>query len=75
MDLFTVVEDAHVILVSNGVLRQAKVYRRGNRLYAGHGSGFIGLRQGGATTVPNIRWEDTDANFKAGKLGVLEIVE
>lgn len=60
IERFHVIEDAAAILVSKGVYRQAKVFRRGDRLYAGYGSGFIGLyRQG--TSVPAITCEGVDA--------------
>lgn len=52
--LFTIVDDAHVILRSKGVYRQAKIYERDGVLYAGWGSGFIGLRKGNSTTLPNV---------------------
>ena len=56
-ELFHVVDDAQCILAgSNGVYRQAKVYRRGNALYAGYGSGFVRLYKTG-TSVPSIRVE------------------
>jgi hypothetical protein len=54
MALFHVIDDAHAILRSRGVYRQVKVYRRGSQLYAQYGSGFVGLRRDGGTTVPTI---------------------
>jgi hypothetical protein len=58
IDLFHVVEDATVILRNKkGVYRQAKVYHRGGRLYAGLGSGFVRLMQRG-TSNPDVSWED-----------------
>ena len=42
-DLFHIVDEAQVILKSGGVFYQRKVYRRGRRLYAEHGGGFIRL--------------------------------
>lgn len=56
--LFHVIDNACAILAgSNGVYRQAKVYRRGDALFAGHGSGFIRLYKNG-TSVPTIRCEE-----------------
>lgn len=57
--LFTIVDDAHVILRRKGVYRQAKLYLRNGCLYAAWGSAFIGLRQNG-TTLPDVAWEDID---------------
>ena len=56
--LFHKIDDAFAILASsNGVYRQAKVYRRGEALFAGHGSGFVRLYKNG-TSVPAIRCEE-----------------
>ena len=45
MDLFTVINDAHAILrLPKGIFKQVKLYRRGDRIYAPHGGGFIELR-------------------------------
>lgn len=60
MKLFTIVEDAQVILCSKGVYRQAKVYARDGKTFAAWGSGFIRLSQNGVTTLPNVRWLDID---------------
>lgn len=69
MNLFHVVDDTHVILRSKGVYRQAKVYRRGDALYAGWGNGFVQLRGNDGTSNPNVSWEETDAPFVRGKFG------
>lgn len=37
-----------------------KVYRRGRRLYAGHGGGFIRLGLHDATSCPKVSWESLD---------------
>lgn len=58
MELFHIVEDAFVVLRSRGLFRQAKVYRRGQALYAGYGVSFVGLRGRGGTTRPDISWEE-----------------
>ena len=56
--LFHVLEDTFVILRSRrGVFRQAKVYSRGDRIYAGIGSGFVQLVRGG-TSCPDLSWSD-----------------
>jgi len=63
MSLFHVIDDAQVILRSKGVYKQAKVYQRNDRLYAGHGSGFIGLSKSG-TTGPNISVDELVLGFE-----------
>lgn len=62
MDLFHVIEDVQIITRSKGVYKQTKVYRRGDKLYAGHGSGFIMLRANGGTSHPDVAWVELDAN-------------
>lgn len=59
MERFHIIEDAAAILVSKGVYRQAKVYRRGKELFAAYGAGFIRLYQEG-TALPNLRCEAID---------------
>jgi hypothetical protein len=59
VERFHIIEDAAAILLSRGVYRQAKVFRRGDRLYASHGSGFIGLYRTG-TSIPTISCEGFD---------------
>lgn len=51
---FHILDEAVAILVMKGVYRQAKVYRRGDGLYASHGSGFVRIHRDG-TSVPNLR--------------------
>lgn len=58
MELFHVIDDAVAILRSKGVFRQVPVYRRGEEVFAKHGSGFIKLLSAGHTTQPNISWID-----------------
>lgn len=55
--LFHVIPDSYVVLRSRGVYRQAKLYKRDEKLYAGYGSGYIGLRRNNGTTAPNISWD------------------
>lgn len=69
MERFHVIDDAAVILRSKGVYRQAKVFRRGQELFAGYGSGFIRLLARNGTSLPNVTWLDTDANFRADQMG------
>lgn len=71
---FTIIEDAFVILRSRGVYRQAKVYERDGRIYAGHGSGFITISASGSTSIPNVRVDGMELGFTpvAASLGYLE---
>jgi len=73
MTLFHIVNDAHVILRSKGVYKQAKVYTYDGHLYAGWGSGFIGLRREGGTTKPDMLWIDSEGfKYSVSKLGKLK---
>lgn len=61
IELFHIIEDGVVILrIKGGIERQAKLYRRSERVYAGHGSGFVRLCPGGGTSSPNITWIDCE---------------
>lgn len=73
METFHIIDDHAVILYSKGVYRQVKLYRRENKLYAAHGSGFIQLRGNGGTSNPNISWQDTSYPYIKGRLGHPEI--
>jgi hypothetical protein len=55
-NLFHEIPDAQVILRSKGVFKQAKLFRRGEDVYAAWGSGFIRLLKHSGTTVPAIGW-------------------
>lgn len=56
--LFHEIPDAYVVLRAKGVFRQAKVFRRGEDIYAAWGSGFIRLLGHSGTTVPTPHWLD-----------------
>lgn len=56
--LFHQIEDGAVILYSRGVFRQAKVFYRGEKVFASWGTGFIRLMQKGATSLPNVSYDD-----------------
>lgn len=61
MERFHLVDDGAVILrLKGGTYRQVKMYRRGGRLYAGHGTGYVRLYEGGGTSCPNIAWIDAE---------------
>lgn len=62
MERFHIIDDGAVILRSRGVFKQAKVYRRGADVYAGHGSGFIKLGGQGGTSMPSVSWIDIEAD-------------
>lgn len=61
MQRFHIVEDGAVIILSNHVYRQSKLYVRESKLYAGYGAGFVKLLKGGGTTHPKVRWFEIDA--------------
>lgn len=71
-DLFHILNDAQIVLRAKGVFYQRKLYKRGDRLYAGHGGGFIRIGGGDSTSCPGISWESIDAPghlFGVGQLG------
>lgn len=71
-NLFHLMPDSFAVLVSKrGVYRQAKLYRRGDEVFAGHGGGFIRICANGGTSMPDVRWDglESDATFVAGRLG------
>jgi hypothetical protein len=74
MNRFTVIDDACAILRSKGVYRQVKLYRRGDDLSAGHGSGYIRLYANGGTALPDVKWEDMDVKTKACDFGRLQVL-
>lgn len=49
--------DAVAVISSNGVFKQAKLYIRGDRLFAGASGGFVQLYQDGRTSRPKLRWD------------------
>lgn len=55
-NLFHEIPDAQVILRSKGVFRQAKLFRRGEHVYAAWGSGFIRLLAHSGTSLPAVSW-------------------
>ena len=63
MNRFHIIEDAAVILRGKkGVYRQAKVYARGDQVFAGYGAGFVRLTRGGSTGNPDVTWIDLEAD-------------
>lgn len=49
--------DAVAVISSNGVFKQAKLYIRGDRLFAGASGGFVQLYRDGRTSRPKLRWD------------------
>lgn len=56
--VFSIIDDAHVILHSRGKYRQAKAYQRLGMLYAGTGGAFVRVMNTGVTSDPNTKWAD-----------------
>ena len=56
--LFHIIDGCFVVVREGGTFRQAKVYRRGDRVYAGVGTGFVWLMHQGGTSRPKMLWED-----------------
>ncbi len=62
MERFHVIEDGACILrMPKGVFRQAKVFRRGEDVFAAYGAGFVKLSVRGGTSNPNVSWLDVEA--------------
>ena len=73
MERFHVIEEAAVILRARGVYKQAKVYRRGDGLYAGALGGFVQLYAQGGTAVPSLSWEDIELPVGGRVLGKTDL--
>jgi hypothetical protein len=54
MELFHVVDDQFAILRSKGVFKQAKLYTRGNDLFAGWAGGYVRILRNNGTSNPNV---------------------
>jgi hypothetical protein len=73
--LFTIVDDAHVIVCREGVFRQCDVYQRGVRLYAQLSkSSFVGLRDNRSTTHPKVYWDFIDIEYDVERVSSAIIV-
>jgi hypothetical protein len=55
-------EGAVILRTRGGVFRQAKVYRRGEHIYAGHAGGFVRLLRYSGTSVPTTTWWEIEAD-------------
>jgi hypothetical protein len=67
MNRFHLIDEAAVILRNRGVYRQAKVFRRGEALYASYGAGFVRLYKDGGTSLPNLSWDEMEVLGYAGE--------
>jgi hypothetical protein len=69
MGLFHRIEGAKAILRSKGVFKQVDVFQRDGRIYAQHGTGYVGLKSDeGATTAPRLFWEHLEGvDYAVGK--------
>lgn len=55
MDLFHVIEDGHAILRRRGVFKQAKIFSKGDHVYAELSRGsYVRLLSNGQTSVPDV---------------------
>lgn len=61
MDFFTLIDGSAVLLYSQGTYRQVAAYRRGTKIYAKYGSGFILLSGYKGTTAPKVVWMEIEA--------------
>lgn len=60
MNLFHLIDDAVVHLQSRGIYREAKVYRRGEHIFARWGVGFIRLLGQHGTTLSSVSWQEVE---------------
>lgn len=60
MNLFHQIDDAVAHLLSRGVYREAKCYRRGEQIFAKWGGGFIRLLGQGGTTLSSVSWQEVE---------------
>lgn len=58
MNFFEPVEDSFVLLLRNGVYTEAKLYTRGNLLYAKQGTGYVRLHPSGTSSVNRLYWKE-----------------
>jgi hypothetical protein len=68
---FSPIKRGTVILQSAGVYRMGELFSREGEVYAKFGSGFVGLRKGGATTKGKLRWEACSLRENYDKMGRL----
>jgi hypothetical protein len=73
MSLFQKIAGDQVVLIANGVWKQADIYVRNGVLFAAMGGGFIRLMHDGATSKPKVRIDAlvTDEKLYRGPHGQL----
>ena len=60
MKYFSEIDEGNAIIVCGGVYYQRPLYQRDGRVYVKHGSGFVRLLQGGTSSIPKMRWLESD---------------
>lgn len=60
MQFVSVIEGAFAWMYTKGIFRQVPLYIRGEAIFAKWGAGYVRLRANGATSNPNIRWNELD---------------
>jgi hypothetical protein len=63
--LFSAIDDKQTVIrnTKTGVYKQAKLYERKGEVYAAASGGFIRLMDKGATSHPNMKWDDIEITF------------
>lgn len=61
--MFQKLDDAHVVLRSQGVYRPAPLYAHNGFLYAKFGAGYVKMSKHGATSKAAVTWDDLYADF------------
>ena len=70
------VEEVQAILYKGGSYQQVPVYRRGLRLFAKRGGGYIALKKEGKTSLPDWTWDELDGvKFTFDTMGFLLMAE
>lgn len=60
MKYFSPVDEGFVIIKSGGIYCQTTLHKRGGRLYAKKGGGFVRLMGHGDTSHPSTKWLEID---------------
>jgi hypothetical protein len=76
VQLFHIIDDGVAILrVKGRVYRQAKIYHRGEDVFAGYGGGYVRLTRGGWTTMPDVSCIEVEGPGVVIRAGVPRFVE
>lgn len=75
--MFCIIPDAVIISCCNGIYRQHKVYQHKNRVFIGHGGGYVYIHKNGGTSAPRLRIDELELPFKPtyNSLGYLVVPE